>query len=229
MLSQAQQDRIASLHHRRGREESGLCLVEGEKVVAMAGDYLVRRFTADDVPDFRKLVTTEAPQDVAAIARIPEHSHEALLSAPTLLVLDGVQDPGNVGAVLRLALGFGAAVLLVESADATAPKVVRASAGAFFAVPWRAALRAPTQEWLAALGRPVFRLEGARHGGAAPTLSRFGASAPCVLIAGSEGRGILLHTPGESLALSHDPALESLNVGHAIAIALHARYTACRS
>lgn len=225
MLSQAQQDRIASLHHKRGREESGLCLVEGEKALSMAGDYLVRRFTRDDVPAFDKLVTTETPQSVAGIARIPTHDWNVLLASPTMLVLDGVQDPGNVGAVLRLALAFRASVLFVESADASAPKVIRASAGAFFAVPWRGALRLEAQEWLASVERPVFRLEAEKHQGETQALTAFCASEPCVLIAGSEGRGIQIDTPGISLAIAHEPSLESLNVGHAIAVALHARYT----
>lgn len=224
MLSKAQQDRIASLHHKRGREESGLCLVEGEKVIAMAGDFLVRRFARADVPDFNALVTTDAPQEVAGIARIPEWTWEEVLALPTVLVVDGVQDPGNVGAILRLALGFNASVVFVECADASAPKVIRASAGAFFAVPWKTCSFAEAPEHIQAWGREVFRLETDEHGGEVKAMRAFCDSPPCVLIAGSEGRGIRLSVIGTSLAVLHDPRLESLNVGHAIAIALAGRY-----
>ena len=226
MISRAQEKLVRSLASRKGRATTGLCLLEGSKVIAAAGDAVVLRFGRADTADFDHLVTTETPQDEAAVARVPRWQRADLLGPSTLVVLDRVQDPGNVGAILRLCLGFGGALLLVEGADPTAPKVVRASAGALFAVPW---LRMGADEavaWLGSTGRPLFRLE---RGPAAGPLRQIGVRTPVVLVAGSEGRGIQLDVAGTSVAIDHDGRLESLNVGHAVAIALQHRFAACQA
>jgi len=99
MLSNAQEKLIRSLHRKKGREESGQCLVEGAKVIEAAGEAVDFTFTAEDTSEYAKLVTTETPQEVAAVARVPKWSDAEVADSPTLVVLDGVQDPGNVGAV----------------------------------------------------------------------------------------------------------------------------------
>ena len=218
MLTKAQEKTIRSLQQKKNREESGLCLVEGAKVIETAGEAVQFTFTHDDTPEFDRLVTTEAPQDVAAVARIPRWSEENIAESPILVILDGVQDPGNVGAILRLCLGFGAALLLIESADATAPKVVRASAGAMFQVPWLKMAPDQAADYLDACGRKIFRLEK-REGAVSPKVLNM--QGRIALIAGSEGQGIRLTTAGTSIEIPHDPRLESLNVTHALAIALY--------
>ncbi len=222
MLTRGQEKLIRSLHRKKGRRESGLCLVEGRKVVETAGQAVVFSFTPGDSDQFSELVTTQAPQEVAAVARIPEWSTESLLESPTLVVLDGVQDPGNVGSILRLCLGFEGALLLVESADPTSPKVVRSSVGALFQVPWTTIPRDEAAKTIAALGRSVFKLEA--HGSGA-TLQELAAEKKVVLIAGSEGNGIQLEIAGRSLLIDHSSELESLNVAQAVGLSLHARYT----
>ncbi|HBU27863.1 TPA: hypothetical protein DEB00_01980 [Candidatus Uhrbacteria bacterium] len=220
MLSNAQEKLIRSLQTKKGRAKHGLCLVEGEKVIEVAGDAVVTRFTRGDVLEFDSLVTTETPQDAAAIARIPVWSLEDIQKAPTILVLDGVQDPGNVGALLRLCLGFSGSVILIDSVDVTNPKVVRSSVGALFQVPWVVVSRSEAEQVIANIGRPVYRLE---KGGEA--LERLTEQKEILLVVGSEGNGVQLPIEGVSVAINHSDALESLNVGHAVAIALHARFT----
>jgi TrmH family RNA methyltransferase len=88
---------------------------------------------------FRNIAGTEAPQPIAALIRAPSPPADALLSAgaPLLLVLCGLQDPGNVGTLLRSGLAFGAtaAVLLTGTASPWNGKAMRASAGAALRLP----------------------------------------------------------------------------------------------
>jgi len=219
MLSNSQEKLIRSLHRKKGREESGLCLVEGDKVIEAAGEAVDFVFTPSDTPNFEKLVTTESPQEAAAVARVPQWSVDDVGDSPTLVVLDGVQDPGNVGAMLRLCLGFGATLLLVECADVTAPKVIRSSAGAMFQVPWIKMKPSEATEYLSAGERKIFRLEKNDLAVSPDVLS---GEDRIALIAGSEGSGIRLPNAGTSIEIPHDPRLESLNVTHALAIALYA-------
>ncbi|MEK7103585.1 MAG: RNA methyltransferase [Patescibacteria group bacterium] len=224
MLTKSQEKLIASLHTKKGREQEGLCLVEGKKVIETAGKAVEFTFSSKDTKQFSKLVTTETPQDMAGVARIPTWSLDAVMASPTVVVLDGIQDPGNVGSILRLCLGFNASLVLIESADITSPKVIRSSVGAMFCVPWIECKRKDADDLIMKLARPVYRLE-ARNG--ATLLSTESARAmeqKILLIAGSEGTGIKLATPGTSLQIPHDKKLESLNVGQALAIVLGMRY-----
>ncbi|MEA3248727.1 MAG: RNA methyltransferase [Patescibacteria group bacterium] len=220
MLSKAEEKLIRSLKSRKGREKSGKCLVEGVKAIETAGKAVEFVFTREDTTEFNALVTTETPQDEAAVARIPEWGREDIDNSPTLVVLDGVQDPGNVGAVLRLCLGFGAALLLVESVDVSSPKVIRSSAGAMFQVPWTRMSPSEAAEYIAASDREVFRLERQEQTKGPETLAK---PKRITIIAGSEGSGIRLPNAGTSIEIPHDEKLESLNVTHALAIALYQR------
>ncbi|MFH1767515.1 MAG: RNA methyltransferase [Patescibacteria group bacterium] len=226
MLSKEREKLIRSLHTKKGREESGLCLVESAKVIKTAGKSIEFEFTPEMTPNFNKLVTTETPQEMAAVARIPEWTIEEIKSRPTIVVLDGVQDPGNVGTILRLCLGFNASILLVESADVTNPKVVRSSVGALFQVPWIVLKRDEAKDlpllFLEKEGkREVFRLEKTSK---SKSIEAIKTKEPAIIIVGSEGSGIKLDIDGTSIAITHDPALESLNVSQALAIALFTRF-----
>jgi RNA methyltransferase, TrmH family len=222
MITKNEKKLIRSLKTKKGRESSGLCLVEGEKVIEAAGKAIQLTFEADVVGHvlFGELVTTDTPQSVAATAKIPEWSDEDVANKKTIVLLDGVQDPGNVGAILRLCLGFDASLVLVESADVASPKVVRSSVGAMFHVPWKKIGRAKVKGYLKSLDRPVYRLE--KSSGARP-VSLLKTNTPIVLIVGSEGSGIKLETEGKSVFVDHSDSLESLNVANATAIALYAR------
>ncbi len=214
MLSFSQEKLVRSLHRKKSRQESGLCLVEGQKIIDMAGDLVDWTFTSQDTEIFEKLVTTDSPQGIAAVARAPKWTREDVESQKTIVVLDGVQDPGNVGAILRLCLGFDASLLLIESADVTSPKVIRSSAGAMFKVPWMTVPRVDAVEVIESYQRPIYKLES----GGDPKSSQI--SEIGMLILGSEGNGIKLEIDGSSVTIQHSEELESLNVGHALAIIL---------
>lgn len=220
MLSKAKEKLIRSLLTKKGREKSGLCLVEGRKVIELAGEAVEFTFERADTELFDQLVSTETPQSVAGVAKIPVWSKEDIFSRKTVVVLDGVQDPGNVGAIFRLCLGFNASLVLVESADSTNPKVVRSSVGALFKVPWMKMQPDEAEALLEEVDRDIYRLE-IRAG--SQGIALLDTKKPAMLIAGSEGNGIRLKTPGTSIHIEHEPELESLNVGHAVAIALYLR------
>jgi TrmH family RNA methyltransferase len=223
MLTRAQEKLIKSLHRKKGRTESGFCLVEGEKVIEAAGDDAIEyRFTAEDSDRYVDLVTTTTPQDVAAVAKVPKFSKEQIFGARTVIVLDGVQDPGNVGAIFRLCQGFDATLVLIESADPASSKVIRSSVGAMFHVPWAAMTRPEAHALLSTIeSHHLFRLEKTDRGQGIET---FVTEKPAMLVVGSEGQGIQLSLQGPSVSIAHNEALESLNVGNAVAIALHTRF-----
>ncbi|MBI2645275.1 RNA methyltransferase [Candidatus Uhrbacteria bacterium] len=219
MLTKYQEKVIKSLSTKKGREEYGLCLVEGQKVIELAGDFVEYSFGPKDSMRFHQLVTTETPQSHAAVARIPVWDIKDIMKNDIIVLLDSVQDPGNVGTILRLCLGFRAGLLLIESADPLSPKVIRSSVGALFQVPWISIKQKDISGILKKISRPVFRLEKKKE---AQDISKTRIHLPIALVAGSEGRGIRKNIKGVSLTIHHHQALESLNVGHALAIALYA-------
>lgn len=228
MLTNNQEKIIRSLQTKKGRLETGLCLVEGEKNVKETKDFLEYAFTPRDTKNFEKLVSTTTPQKIAGVARVPQWSEQDVLKKSIIVVLDGVQDPGNIGTILRLCLGFKAALILVESADPANSKVIRSSAGAFFKTPWLEVERKSAPAFIKNLDRPVYRLENKTADSADSLVlsSSIIKKLPkkMIIIAGSEGQGIKLKVPGTSLEINHDKALESLNVATALAIILHSLY-----
>lgn len=220
MLSKAQERILHDLMNRKGREKRGMFLIEGKKFVKEAGTAVEFSFTPRDTNQFREYITTVNPQSVAAVARTPKFTLDDVRTRSTIVVLDHVQDPGNVGAILRACLAFKASAILIESAEVTNPKTVRSAASSILRVPWVALSREEAESILEEIGRPVYRLEN-RPG----AIDVAGASAePSIIIAGNEGGGISLDIAGQSLRVPQEPGLESLNVAQAVTVALFARY-----
>lgn len=221
MLSKNQEKLIKSLQTKKGRQKSGLCLVEGEKNIKSTKKFIDFTFSPKDTPNFKKLVTTETPQTLAAVAKTPQFDLKEILIKKVIVVLDNVQDPGNLGTIIRLCLGFEAGLILHQSADPTNPKVIRSSAGAIFQTPWITSTEQEIKEVIKQNKLPVYRLENKK------TAKDFGKNKfekQIVLLAGSEGQGIKIKIKGTSLKINHNKELESLNVANALAISLHHLY-----
>jgi RNA methyltransferase, TrmH family len=173
--------------------------------------------------DFRSAAETESPQGVIAIGEIPARSLDTLDigSVCRLLLLDGVQDPGNVGTIVRTAAGLGATatIALPGTVDLWNPKVIRSSMGAQFA---HAALHAELGETLAFLDRRGIELWAADAGGRA--LDR-GETVPRLAIAlGNEGSGLSAEVRAKArktISLPITANIESLNVAVAAGIILY--------
>ncbi|MGN0970690.1 MAG: TrmH family RNA methyltransferase, partial [Aristaeellaceae bacterium] len=139
-----------ALKDRKGRKETGCFLVEGRKMVeeALRSAFPVETVLADenrlaelslpgDVPVFTlpehvlaAVCDTKTPQGVAAVVRM---TGSAALGS-RLVALDGLQDPGNVGTIIRTAdaAGLDGVLLSAQCADAFSPKVLRATMGSIF-------------------------------------------------------------------------------------------------
>lgn len=224
MLSLAQEKLIKSLQTNKGRQKAGLWLVEGKKFIELAGNSVKTIFTPADTVNYRALTTTDTPPTIAATATIPSFSLEEIKAQKTILILDNIQDPGNLGTIIRLAAAFQTGLLLYRCVDPGNPKVIRSSAGAIFQTPWQEIDLDNLNKFCSASGRPIYRLENNKQ--AQPLNSETINQLPqeLIIIAGSEGQGITLPLGNQSLAINHNPAIESLNVATAVAITLFTCY-----
>jgi TrmH family RNA methyltransferase len=197
---------------------------------------------------FESVSGTETPQGVAALFRQPPVTLEALLKrgahrgAVLLLVLAGVQDPGNVGTAIRSAEAFGAtgAIALRGTADPWSPKAVRASASSALRLPLlRGADAASVLKQLKAAGVAVVAATSHSHSGAGADSAEADADAdgarneneifvdlrkPVALLIGSEGKGLpgdLLEAADATIAIPMTGDVESLNAGIAASILLY--------
>lgn len=168
---------------------------------------------------------TESPQGVLAVARIPEHDPASLTLAgrARILVLDGVQDPGNVGTLVRTAAAFGVAatVAMPGTVDFWNGKVVRSSMGALFSHPTATLAWTELDAFLAARAIPLW---GAAAGGVALDSIDRARVRRLAIVVGNEGAGLspeALQRVERSVAIRIDPAVESLNVAVAAGILLH--------
>jgi TrmH family RNA methyltransferase len=152
---------IVSLKRKKGRDEHGSYIIEGLRSVESAFEAgvplidlyytediiaetrLLKVFRGSAVPGavvsnrvMSKMSDTSSPSGVLAVARFPEPTVECISCMKKVLVLDGVQDPGNVGTLIRTAAWFGieAVVSGPGTADFYSPKTVRASMGGMWDV-----------------------------------------------------------------------------------------------
>ena len=169
---------------------------------------------------FDRLSSTETSQGVIALVRLPQWSFEDMLRDPALIVaIDGVQDPGNCGAIIRSAEAFGASgvVLLKGTANSFHPKTLRASAGSLFRMPFLNACEKRVFEQKTCVLTRFSAQISARLKPETADLTR-----PCVLIVGSEGRGV-----SPELAAISEPVsiptqgVESLNAAVAAGVILY--------
>jgi TrmH family RNA methyltransferase len=139
---------------------------------------------------FQTTSGTETAQGVMALVRPPAWNLDQLFGGtPLVVVLDGVQDPGNAGAILRASEAFGATgvMFLKGTASPYNPKAVRASAGSVFRLPHAAGVDGILAR--AALEQRGLEIYAAMPAGTTD-LSQADLTRKCALVIGSEGRGV---------------------------------------
>jgi TrmH family RNA methyltransferase len=154
MLSKSQIKLLKSLQHKKFRREHGFFLVEGHKSISEFVDSayqvssiyhtaafdpkvlkLSQKINSSEISitDLEKISSLKTPQEVVAQVNIPQWPilHHTVLKGKFSLVLDGIQDPGNMGTIIRIADWFGISHIICseDTVDAYNPKVVQASMG----------------------------------------------------------------------------------------------------
>jgi RNA methyltransferase, TrmH family len=233
LISSPDNEVVRRLRRLAVRREPGLVLLEGPRVLAEAKaaglqfDLLAVR-EGDRLPfhsesrivlspaAFRAATQTVTPQGVIGIARVREATPREAIDAARaarwpLVVLDGVQDPGNVGAICRTAAAAGAPALavLAGTADPYGPKAVRASAGNVFR------LQVARAQWKDLEGLDGF---GAAASGGAP-LAEAPIESAGMIVLGSEAHGLSRHDL-KLVTVPLTEGVESLNVAAAAALIL---------
>jgi TrmH family RNA methyltransferase len=245
---------VRRLHRSNGRLEQGLLLLEGTHLLEEAlglglrpdlvlatPDWLERQCALlERLPDAGRLRT--ASPEVLAAAATTRHPDGVLLTlamaqlpSPTagdaspgfVLALDRLQDPGNLGTLLRTALAAGVErVWLAEGADPLQPKVLRASSGAALALPIERMTSAELHTRLAKAKGCGLQLVAAMVPEAAGTVRPYWEldwCRPTALLLGNEGAGLapeLVQLADRWVTIPHSPAVESLNVAAAAALLL---------
>lgn len=179
------------------------------------------------MPDklFASAVPSETPQGVAALVKCKIFSVDDVIAKSRtgpLVAIAGVQDPGNLGTILRSAEAFDAGGVLLGEGTASVfnSKVIRASAGSVFRLPLA---KAKLAETLSIMKSQKLRLV-ATSSHKSKSLAEANLSAPLAIFIGSEGVGVprdLLAKMDEVVAIPHSPMVESLNAGVAASIVLY--------
>jgi RNA methyltransferase, TrmH family len=191
---------------------------------------------------FANAAGTETPQGIAALFRAPKWEFEDILrgtadengafsgTSPLVVVMAGVQDPGNVGTIVRSAEAFGATGVVATrgTADPWSPKALRASAVSALRLPvlrgiavsvLLAQLKMARLNIIAASGRG---LDSSQTGSGA-SVAYPDLRAPSAIFVGNEGAGLareVLHSADGAISIPMHPSVESLNAGVAASIAL---------
>lgn len=176
--------------------------------------------------DFASLSDTDTPQGIIAICKIPVESDPSVLSEkPGLFVaFDEIQDPGNLGTMIRTASWFGAAGILIGNGtvDLFHPKVVRSTAGATGTLPYIKSDLTEVFEQMEKAGKKVYLLDGSEN---SLNLKTIKPDKNAVLTVGNEANGIHSNLfTAERIAIKihgSNHHVESLNAAVALSIGLY--------
>lgn len=243
---------VAGLRDRREREQRGLTVVDGGREIRRALDAgadidevwvcetllagpdarsALDEMAARNVPTttvsepvFERLAFGERAEGLLAVVRIPDLSLErlVLLAEPLIAVIEGVEKPGNIGAILRSADGAGTHALIVASprTDPYNPNAIRASAGTIFSVPLAVATSETSLAWLRDAG---VRIVTTRVGAATPYTAA-DLRGPLAIVLGAEADGlsdVWSGTDIQSVGIPMHGIADSLNVSVSAALLLY--------
>jgi TrmH family RNA methyltransferase len=191
---------------------------------------------------FANVAGTETPQGIAALFRSPEWQFEDILrggadengarfgASPLVVVMVGVQDPGNVGTIVRSAEAFGATGVIAArgTADPWSPKALRASALSALRLPLLRGVAIPVLLAQLKMAQVKIVVTNGRGLDSSPAGSREthcypDLREPSAIFVGNEGTGLareVLHSADATISIPMHPAVDSLNAGVAASIAL---------
>ena len=224
------------LSSRKAREEAGLFVSDGTKLLIEAVTYfdgldtvILSEGVEAEVPEHVKIIRVpgdvmesispmQSPQGALFLCRLPER--KAFVPRKGMLILDGIQDPGNLGTMLRTADALDIPVCLLEGcADPYSHKVVRSSMGAVFRTPVVQSTWEEVHTACKAAGIPVGVTALSNR---AKDLRNANVREMAVVI-GSEGQGVrkeILEAADAELIIPMNPRCESLNAAIAAAIVM---------
>jgi len=235
MISKNDVKYIQSLHHKKTRDKEGLFIAEGPKLLLelLSSQFEVKQLYALPVwmeqhpkinkateiteGELEKITALQTPNQVLAVFKQPALSNQPVLQGCLSLVLDGIQDPGNMGTIIRIADWFGICQIIAseDTADVYNPKVVQATMGSIARVKVH---YKKLPDWLAQTTVPVY---GALLNG--ENVYNTGEIKEGVLVIGNEGRGIradVLPFIKQPLTIPGRGKAESLNAAVATGIIL---------
>ena len=205
--------------------ESGQNLAE--RLLPQIGTHVETLLVPDKV--FNASVPSEAPQGIAALVQLKQFSVEDILErlqVGPIIVVMGLQDPGNLGTILRSAEAFGSAGVVLGEGTVSPfnSKVVRGSAGSIFRLPLIVAKTSGAMDQCVEVLRSggVRLIATSSHKGTSLDQTRL--TDPVAVFIGSEGSGLsrdLMARVDELIAIPHAPQVESLNAGVASSIVLY--------
>jgi TrmH family RNA methyltransferase len=177
---------------------------------------------------FKSIQGTETSQGVIALVRPRRYNLADVITgeAPLIVLLARLQDPGNVGTILRVAESFGAAgcIATTETASVLNSKAVRASAGSVFRMPhvWDVDLK----QTIAALKKSKIHVVGTSPS-AVDTIDWWDWRKPSAILVGNEGKGLSdeeVRVCDALLRIPHRATVESLNSAIAVSVILYEAY-----
>lgn len=232
MVTKSELKYIQSLSDKKVRLETGCFIAEGVKMVGemIAAGYPLKAVYALDSwesPDpsievtrieafeLEKMSMLQTPNQVLAVAMMPHKKEVLNLEGPLTIVLDGIQDPGNMGTIIRTADWFGITQIVAseDTVDVYNPKVIGATMGSFMRV---SVTYKNLAEWLPTIKLPVYGalLEG-------ENVFTIKTPQKGLLVIGSEGKGIrenILEFITHPVTIPKIGDAESLNAGIAAGI-----------
>ena len=222
------------LQQKKYRQKEQLFLVEGLHLAVEAKknnvlvEVLVREGTTTEFDEvtlikqdlFDKLAGTVNSAGVMAVCQMPKAE---ITNFERLLLVDGVQDPGNLGTLIRsaLAFGFDGLVLSEDTVDVYNEKVVRSTQGALFALP---IIRRDLALYVEELQKKDVQVYAATLNDKAKPLNAVSTVDKMAFIVGNEGAGVraeLVATCNNSVVIEMSSSVESLNVGVAGSILMY--------
>lgn len=224
MVTRNEMKLVNSLTDKKGRAEHGLFVVEGEKLITeivrsqIEIEQLYRVNENCTWIEMNRMSNLKTPTRELAVVKMPRWSDRKFERSNFRLALDGVQDPGNLGSIMRTADWFGINTIYcsADSADCFAPKVVQSTMGSVARVEM---IYGDLTEILQKSDLPIFGTFLERSSNIYSVARPEG----CILVMGSEGRGIspaVEALVGERIYIPRTGFGESLNVASAAAIAI---------